>query len=68
MSTYWLSLIISLVLLKRTQQKNKSSTTAAERLYNDFVLRFGIPSKILHDQGREFENRLFHQLDKLSGA
>ena len=68
MSTYWLLLIISLVLLKRTQQKNKSSTTAAERLYNDFVLRFGIPSKILHDQGREFENRLFHQLDKLSGA
>ena len=47
--------------------KNKSSTTAAEKLYNDFFLRFGFPSKILYDQGREFENRLFHQLEKLSG-
>ena len=48
--------------------KNKSSTTVAEKLYNDFVLRFGFPSKILHDQGREFENRLFHQLEYLSGV
>ena len=47
--------------------KNKSSTNAAERLHNDFVLRFGFPAKILHDQGREFENKLFHKLQKLSG-
>ena len=33
---------------------------------NDFVLRFGFPAKILHDQGREFENKLFHQLERLS--
>ena len=48
--------------------KNKSSTTAADRLFNDFVLRFGFPAKILHDQGREFENKLFHKLEKLSGV
>ena len=48
--------------------KNKSSTTAAERLYNDFVLRFGFPAKILHDQGKELENNLFHQLEKLTGV
>ena len=45
-----------------------SSTTAADRLYNDFVLRFGFPSKILHDQGREFENKLLQRLHKLSGV
>ncbi len=48
--------------------KNKSSTTAAEKLYNDFVLRFGFPAKILEVQGREFENKLFHQLERLSGV
>ncbi|CAB4043094.1 Retrovirus-related Pol poly from transposon 412 [Paramuricea clavata] len=33
--------------------RNKSSTTASEKLYNDFILRFGFPAHILHDQGRE---------------
>ena len=47
--------------------RNKSSTTAAEKLYNDFILRFGFPAHILHDQGKEFENRLFHQIQKLTG-
>ena len=44
--------------------KNKSARTIASNLYNDFILHFGSPDKILHDQGREFENELFHNPSK----
>ena len=47
--------------------RNKSSTTSVEKLYNDFILRFGFPAHILHDQGKEFENQLFHEVQKLTG-
>ena len=47
--------------------KNKSALTAAKNLFNDFVLRFGLPARILHDQGREFDNRLFHELERFCG-
>ena len=46
---------------------NKSARTAAKKLYNDFILRFGFPARILHDQGGEFENKLFHHLEECSG-
>ena len=45
--------------------RNKEAKAAAEKLYNDFILRFGIPGSILHDQGRESENGLFKHLSKL---
>ena len=48
--------------------KDKSAKTAAEKLYNDFILRSGLPETIHHDQGGEFENKLFYHLDKLIGT
>ena len=44
--------------------RNKEAKTAATRMFNDCILRFGTPGKILHNQGREFENKLFIHLSK----
>ena len=48
--------------------RNKSAKTVAQKLYNDFILRFGFPLRIHHDQGGEFENRLHRELEKLCGV
>lgn len=47
--------------------KNKSAKTVADKLFNDFALKFGFPSKLHHDMGGEFENRLMARLKELSG-
>ena len=48
--------------------KNKSARSVAQKVYNDFILRFAFPSKIHHAQGREFKNHLQHELEKLCGV
>ena len=47
--------------------RNKSAKTASQKIFNDFVLKFGTPKRILHDQGKEFENRLFDELQRIYG-
>ena len=47
--------------------RNKSRKTAADKLINDVIFRFGFPQQIHHDQGKEFVNSLFHSLEQLTG-
>ena len=47
--------------------KKKSARTAASKLYSNFILNFGSPERILHDQGPEFKNELFRNLNKTFG-
>ena len=42
---------------------NKSAKTATDQLCNDLMLRYDLIGKILHNQGRKFENRLLSQLN-----
>lgn len=48
--------------------RNKSATSAAKHLYDDFILRFGIPSRLLSDQGKEFDGKVIHELSDFVGV
>lgn len=48
--------------------KDKSAKTAADKIYGDFMLKFGFCTRLHHDTGKEFENKLFAKLGEYSGV
>ena len=47
--------------------RKKSAKTAAEKIFNNFILQFSFPLRIHHNERAEFENHLFAKLEAFSG-
>ena len=47
---------------------NKTAVAVADAFFQLIICRFGMPSVIHSDQGREFENHLMQELCLLPGA
>ena len=47
---------------------DKTASSVADAFFSNIVCRFGMPSVINSDQGREFENKVMHELCILGGA
>ncbi|KMQ85181.1 gag-pol protein [Lasius niger] len=45
-----------------------TAETIAQNLFTNWITRFGTPTRITTDQGRQFEADLFRQLTKLTGT
>ena len=48
--------------------KIKSGRAAADLLFNKYFLGFGFRKRILHDQGKEFNNKLFKHLSEITSV
>ena len=47
---------------------DKTAISVADAFFNNIVCRFGMPSVIHSDQGRELENKVMHELCILGGS
>ena len=48
--------------------KTQTALATAKLLWNNFILHYGFPSKIITDQGRNFESELIENLCQLAGV
>ena len=48
--------------------KTQTALTTAKLLWNNFILHYGFPEKIISDQGRNFESELIGHLCQLTGV
>ena len=48
--------------------KTQTALATAKLLWNNFILHYGFPSKIITDQGRNFESELIEHLCQLAGV
>ena len=47
---------------------DKTAISVVDAFFSNIVCRFGMPSVIPSDQGREFENKVIHELCLLGGS
>ena len=47
--------------------RNKGGSIAAEKIFTNYVLCYGFPRRLHHDQWQEFECNLMKRLQQLAG-
>ncbi|GAA6106462.1 uncharacterized protein LOC112847669 [Tachysurus ichikawai] len=70
----WKQLELRNGLLYRTRQsevaiptKDQKATTVAKCLWEQYLVHYGFPERLLSDQGRDFESRVIKELCALAG-
>ena len=48
--------------------RDQTAKTTAEALYNNFILHYGIPTKLHSDQGATFESQIIKELCQITGT
>ena len=48
--------------------RDQTAKTTAEALYNNFILHYGIPTKLHSDQGANFESQIIKELCQITGT